>query len=178
MLQNKLCKLDLEMPSIGDSEHLILTMLCKPNVDVWMPLLGACRSHCNVEMGEQVAKQALVGSFCCPRALCVIGHSLVSDTHKISLHSFFIPSFCSWSIGYGGFAIGKLPECIVVSTPDIGSSFTNGGVEFNARVIFITGDGLLLINHGCCEGSIAVGDLSDVQVPDSIEPDLLFIHSI
>ncbi len=50
MLQNKLCKLDLEMPSIGDIEHLILTMLCKPNVDVWMPLLGACRSHCNAKM--------------------------------------------------------------------------------------------------------------------------------
>jgi hypothetical protein len=45
-------------------------------------------------------------------------------------------------------------------------------------VMFIIGDGLLLINHGCCEGSIAVGDLPDVQVRDSIEPDLLFIRSI
>ncbi len=92
-------------------------------------------------------------------------------THSLS------PLFAHGALAYGGFAIGKLPECIIVSTPDIGSSFTNGGVEFNARVIFIIGDGLLLINHGCCEGSIAVGDLPDVEVPDSIEPDLLFIPS-
>jgi hypothetical protein len=52
-------------------------------------------------------------------------------THSLS------PLFAHGALAYGGFAIGKLPECIIVSTPDIGSSFTNGGVEFNARVIFI-----------------------------------------
>jgi hypothetical protein len=31
----------------------------KPNVAVWKALLGACRIHGNVEMGECVAKQVL-----------------------------------------------------------------------------------------------------------------------
>ncbi len=31
-------------------------MPCKPHVAAWMSLLGACRIHGNVEMGECVAK--------------------------------------------------------------------------------------------------------------------------
>jgi len=58
VLQNKLCKLDLEMPSTGDSKLLTLTIPCEPNADVLMAWLGACRSHGTVEMGEHVAKQA------------------------------------------------------------------------------------------------------------------------
>jgi hypothetical protein len=34
-------------------------MPCKPNAGVWRALLGACRIHGNVEMGERVAKQVL-----------------------------------------------------------------------------------------------------------------------
>jgi hypothetical protein len=92
-------------------------------------------------------------------------------THSLS------PFFVHGALAYGGFATGKLPKCVKVCKPDIGSSFTNGGVEFNAKAIFIIDD-LLLTNHGCCEGSIATGDLPDVQIPDNIELDLLFIHSI
>jgi len=43
---------------LQEAEHLIMTMSCEPNIAVWMALLGACKSHGNVEMGECVAKQA------------------------------------------------------------------------------------------------------------------------
>jgi hypothetical protein len=34
-------------------------MPCKPHVAAWISLLGACRIHGNVEMGERVAKPVL-----------------------------------------------------------------------------------------------------------------------
>jgi hypothetical protein len=34
-------------------------MPCKPNAPIWLALLGACRIHGNVEMGEGVAKHVL-----------------------------------------------------------------------------------------------------------------------
>jgi hypothetical protein len=43
---------------LQEAEHLIMRMSCEPNTAVWMALLGACKSHGNVEMGECVAKQA------------------------------------------------------------------------------------------------------------------------
>jgi len=49
------------VPSTGDNKLLTLTIPCEPNADVSMAWLGACRSHGTVEMGEHVAKQALVG---------------------------------------------------------------------------------------------------------------------
>jgi hypothetical protein len=38
---------------------VIKAIACKPNADVWMALLGACRIHGNVEMEEHVGKQLL-----------------------------------------------------------------------------------------------------------------------
>ncbi|KAH9564308.1 hypothetical protein CY35_04G018600 [Sphagnum magellanicum] len=38
---------------------MVDTMPCKPHVAAWMSLLGACRIHGNVEMGERVAKLVL-----------------------------------------------------------------------------------------------------------------------
>jgi hypothetical protein len=68
------------------------------------------------------------------------------------------------TLAYGGFAIGKLPECIKMSTPDIGCSSTSGGVQLNAGATCFISDGLLIADHGCGEGSIAMENLLDIQV--------------
>jgi hypothetical protein len=44
---------------LQEAENMIQGMPCKPNVDVWTALLGACRIHGNVEMGERIAKRVL-----------------------------------------------------------------------------------------------------------------------
>jgi hypothetical protein len=44
---------------LQEAENMIKPMLCKPTVAVWEALLGACRIHGNVEMGEFVGKQVL-----------------------------------------------------------------------------------------------------------------------
>ncbi|KAH9551807.1 hypothetical protein CY35_09G032400 [Sphagnum magellanicum] len=44
---------------LQEADDLINTMSCEPNVAVWKALLGACRIHGNVEMGEQIAKHVL-----------------------------------------------------------------------------------------------------------------------
>ncbi len=41
------------------AQDLVKDMPCEPNSIVWKALLGACRIHGNVEMGEHIAKQAL-----------------------------------------------------------------------------------------------------------------------
>ncbi len=41
------------------AQDLVKNMPCEPNSIVWKALLGACRIHGNVEMGEHIAKQAL-----------------------------------------------------------------------------------------------------------------------
>lgn len=51
-----------------------------------------------------------------------------------------------------------------MSTPDIGCSSTNGGVQLNAGATCFISDGLLLADHGCGEGSIAMENLGDIQV--------------
>lgn len=74
------------------------------------------------------------------------------------------PLFIHGTLAYDGFAIGKLPECIKMSTPDIGCTSTNGGVQLNAGATCFISDGLLLADHGCGEGSIAMENLGDIQV--------------
>jgi hypothetical protein len=44
---------------LHEAENMIMAMPCEPHVAPWMALLGACRIHGNVEMGERVAKQIL-----------------------------------------------------------------------------------------------------------------------
>ncbi|CAK9217321.1 unnamed protein product [Sphagnum troendelagicum] len=44
---------------LHEAENMLKAMPCKPNAGVWRALLGACRIHGNVEMGERVAKQVL-----------------------------------------------------------------------------------------------------------------------
>jgi hypothetical protein len=44
---------------LQEAENMIKTMPCKPSLAAWMALLGACRIHGNIEMGECVAKQIL-----------------------------------------------------------------------------------------------------------------------
>jgi hypothetical protein len=44
---------------LHDAEVLIKTMPCEPNATVWMALLGACRIHGNLEMGECIARRVL-----------------------------------------------------------------------------------------------------------------------
>ncbi|KAH8950713.1 hypothetical protein BDL97_10G099700 [Sphagnum fallax] len=41
---------------LHDTEDLINTMSCEPNVVVWKALFAACRLHGNVEMGERIGK--------------------------------------------------------------------------------------------------------------------------
>ncbi len=42
---------------LHDAKVLIKTMTCKPNATVWKALLGACRIHGNLEMGECIARR-------------------------------------------------------------------------------------------------------------------------
>ncbi|CAM6099771.1 unnamed protein product [Calypogeia fissa] len=44
---------------LHEAEDLIMAMPCEPNAMVWMSLLGACRVHGNVEMGERIAKRVV-----------------------------------------------------------------------------------------------------------------------
>ncbi|KAH8956695.1 hypothetical protein BDL97_07G055400 [Sphagnum fallax] len=44
---------------IQEAENIIQGMPCKPDAAVWIALLGACRIHGNLEMGECVAKRVL-----------------------------------------------------------------------------------------------------------------------
>jgi hypothetical protein len=55
------CMVDLlgHAGHLQEAENMIKTLPCKPHVAAWMSLLGACRIHGNVEMGERVAKLVL-----------------------------------------------------------------------------------------------------------------------
>ncbi len=55
------CKVDLlgRAGHLDEAEDVIKTMPCEPNATVWMALLGACRIHGKVELGERIAKQLL-----------------------------------------------------------------------------------------------------------------------
>ncbi|CAK9200383.1 unnamed protein product [Sphagnum troendelagicum] len=60
-LQHYTCMVDLlgRAGRLHEAENMVLAMAYKPQVAAWMALLGACRIHGNVEMGERVAKQVL-----------------------------------------------------------------------------------------------------------------------
>ncbi|KAH9571029.1 hypothetical protein CY35_02G072600 [Sphagnum magellanicum] len=60
-LQHYTCMVDLlgRAGRLHEAENMVLAMPYKPQVAAWMALLGACRIHGNVEMGERVAKQVL-----------------------------------------------------------------------------------------------------------------------
>jgi pentatricopeptide repeat protein len=61
MVEHYVCMVDLlgRAGHLHKAEDLIKTMPCEPNVGVWNALLGACRIHGDVEMGERVVKQVL-----------------------------------------------------------------------------------------------------------------------
>jgi hypothetical protein len=44
---------------LQEVENMVMAMPWKPDVAAWMPLLGACRMHGNVEMAERVARRIL-----------------------------------------------------------------------------------------------------------------------
>lgn len=52
------CLIDLlgRAGRLDEGEDLINSMPCKPTVASWMTLLGACRMHLDVELGEQAAE--------------------------------------------------------------------------------------------------------------------------
>eukprot|EP01018_Ginkgo_biloba_P034186 Gb_33064 [translate_table: standard] len=52
------CMVDLlgRAGRLEEAQDLIMKMPLKPSVGVWGSLLGACRIHCNIELGEQVAQ--------------------------------------------------------------------------------------------------------------------------
>jgi pentatricopeptide repeat protein len=60
-LQHYTCMVDLlgRAGRLHEAENMVLAMPYKPQVAAWRALLGACRIHGNVEMGERVAKQVL-----------------------------------------------------------------------------------------------------------------------
>lgn len=71
------CMVDLlgHAGCLHEVEDMINTMSCTPNVDMWKALLGACRFHGNVEMGEHVAMQVLeLGPWKCHRVCAAIKH--------------------------------------------------------------------------------------------------------
>ncbi|CAK9210223.1 unnamed protein product [Sphagnum troendelagicum] len=60
-LEHYTCMVDLlgRAGHLQEAENMIQGMPCKPNAAIWMALLGACRIHGNVEMGERMAKRVL-----------------------------------------------------------------------------------------------------------------------
>ncbi len=60
-LEHYSCIVDLlgRAGHLDDAEDLIKMMPCEPSGSVWKALLGACRIHGNVEMGECIAKKVL-----------------------------------------------------------------------------------------------------------------------
>jgi pentatricopeptide repeat protein len=60
-LEHYTCMVDLlgRAGYLQEAENMIKTMPHKQHVNVWKDLLGACRIHGNVEMGECVAEQFL-----------------------------------------------------------------------------------------------------------------------
>ncbi|CAK9867352.1 unnamed protein product [Sphagnum jensenii] len=60
-LEHYTCMVDLlgRAGHLQEAENIIQGMPCKPNAAIWMALLGACRIHGNVEMGEHMAKRVL-----------------------------------------------------------------------------------------------------------------------
>jgi hypothetical protein len=60
-LEHYTCMVDLlgHAGHLQEAENMIMTMPCKAHVAARMSLLGACRIHGNVEMGERVAKLVL-----------------------------------------------------------------------------------------------------------------------
>eukprot|EP01018_Ginkgo_biloba_P022393 Gb_37554 [translate_table: standard] len=57
-LEHYACMVDLlgRAGRLDDAHDFIKNMPVKPNVSVWGALLGACRTHSNIELGEHVAK--------------------------------------------------------------------------------------------------------------------------
>jgi len=60
-LEHYTCMVDLlgRAGHLQEAENMIQGMPCKPNAAIWRALLGACRVHGNVEMGERMAKRVL-----------------------------------------------------------------------------------------------------------------------
>jgi pentatricopeptide repeat protein len=60
-LEHCTCMVDLlgRAGHLQEAENIIQGMPCKPDAAVWIALLGACRIHGNLEMGERVAKRVL-----------------------------------------------------------------------------------------------------------------------
>jgi hypothetical protein len=57
-LEHYTCMVDLlgHAGHLQEVENMVIAMPWKPHVAAWMALLGACRIHGNVEMGECVAR--------------------------------------------------------------------------------------------------------------------------
>ncbi|CAK9260361.1 unnamed protein product [Sphagnum jensenii] len=55
------CMVDLlgRAGRLAEAEDLIKVMHCEPNAPVWRALLGACRVHGNVEIGEHAAQKVI-----------------------------------------------------------------------------------------------------------------------
>eukprot|EP01018_Ginkgo_biloba_P022310 Gb_32475 [translate_table: standard] len=57
-LKHYACMVDLlgRAGCLEEAENFIKRMPIEPSADVWGALLGACRIHCNIELGERVAE--------------------------------------------------------------------------------------------------------------------------
>jgi pentatricopeptide repeat protein len=57
-LEHYACLVDLlgRAGHLDEAHDIIKKMPLEPNANVWGALLGACRIHCNIELGEQAAK--------------------------------------------------------------------------------------------------------------------------
>jgi pentatricopeptide repeat protein len=60
-LEHYTCMVDLlgRTDHLQEPENMIKAISCKPNAVVWGALLGVCRIHGNVKMGERAAQQVL-----------------------------------------------------------------------------------------------------------------------
>jgi hypothetical protein len=62
------------MAGFNEANELIRRMSCKPCASAWMALLGACKIHGHVELGEEIVKGASDSNLCNASRQFLINH--------------------------------------------------------------------------------------------------------
>jgi hypothetical protein len=72
--------------SVNEANDLIRRISCEPCASAWMALLGACKIHGYVELGEEIVKGASASNLCkCLQAISYQSH-IILLVCGISMH--------------------------------------------------------------------------------------------